>query len=358
MDRQPQLAPPGLPAASQRAESPSPALTRRQKAAIIVRLLLTEGADLPLAQLPEPMQAELTDAMARLRIVDRATLEQVVREFIDELEAVGLAFPGGMAGALSLLDGRISRHTAERIRREAGVRQTGDPWARLRALSVEELLPFAQQESTEVAAVLLSKIEVAKAAELLGKLPGEHARRITYAVSLTDGITPEAVERIGVSLAAQIDARPPRAFDEEPVKRVGAILDSTAAATRDELLEGLEATDRAFATQVRQAIFTFADIPARLDRQDVPKVLRGLEQPRLVVALAGAQAAGLTEVVDFLLSSLPGRLAGTLREDMEARGAPDAAEGEAAMTAVVAAIRRLEAAGEVKLAAPPEDADG
>ncbi|MFW5678081.1 MAG: flagellar motor switch protein FliG [Rhodosalinus sp.] len=352
MDRHPQLAPPGLPATAQ-ATVAAAGLTRRQKAAIIVRLLLTEGADLPLADLPEPLQAELTATMGRLRYVDQTTLAQVVREFLDELESVGMAFPGGMAGALALLDGRISRHTAERIRREAGVRQMGDPWGRLRALPVEDLLPFATEESTEVAAVLLSKLDVAKAATLLGKLPGERARRITYAVSLTGGITPEAVERIGVSLAAQLDARPARAFDEEPVKRVGAILDFSRAVTRDEVLEGLEQTDSAFAARVRRAIFTFADIPARLDGRDVPKVLRSVDQPVLVTALAGAAAAGLGEPAAFLLSSLPSRLSGTLREEMEALGNPDPREVESAMAEVVAAIRRMEAARQITLATPP-----
>lgn len=355
MDRQPQLTPPDTPMPTPIA----PRLSRRQKAAIVVRFLLTEGADLPLAQLPDAMQAELTATMAKLRYVDRATLAQVVQEFLDELEAVGLAFPGGMAGALALLDGRISRHTAERIRREAGVRQTGDPWTRLRARPVEDLVPFALDESIEVAAVLLSKLDVSTAAALLGKLPGERARRITYAVSLTAGITPEAVQRIGVSLAAQLDARPDRAFDDAPVDRVGAILDFSRAATREEVLEGLEATDAAFAARVRRAIFTFADIPARLDRRDVPKVLRGLDQARLATALSGALAvgAGDGDAAEFLLASLPRRLAETLRESV-ADTTADPAEAEAAMGEIVAEIRRMETAGEITLAVPPAADDG
>ncbi|WP_428983607.1 hypothetical protein [Psychrosphaera aquimarina] len=48
-------------------------------------------------------------------------------------------------------------------------------------MGVEKLLPILENESIEVAAVLLSKIDVARAAELLGKLPGPQARRITYA---------------------------------------------------------------------------------------------------------------------------------------------------------------------------------
>ncbi|MFP4274560.1 MAG: flagellar motor switch protein FliG [Paracoccaceae bacterium] len=332
-------------------------LTRKQKAAIIVRLLLAEGADIPLSDLPEDLQADLTQQMGAMRYVDRATLAEVVQEFAQELDSIGLAFPGGIAGALSILDGRISPQTAARLRREAGVRQAGDPWARLRALPVDELLPFALDESVEVAAVLLAKLDVAQAAELLGKLPGDRARRITYAVSLTGAVTPEAVDRIGLALAAQLDTRAPRAFAEEPVKRLGAILDSSAASTREDLLEGLEQTDIDFAARVRKAIFTFADIPARLAPLDVPRVLRELDQDMLVRALAAAMQMGQQDAAEYLLSNVSRRMADTLRESMSETGPIRTREGEAALTEVVRAIRSLADRGEITLQTPEDDPD-
>jgi len=140
-------------------------LDTRQKAAIIVRFLLQEGADVPLAQLPEDLQTALTQQMGAMRYIDRATLQDVVGEFADELEAMGLTFPRGLAGALTALDGKISPQTAARLRKEAGVRQTGDPWEFIRALPVDKLVPIIERESTEVSAVLLSKLAVPKAAE-------------------------------------------------------------------------------------------------------------------------------------------------------------------------------------------------
>jgi len=332
-------------------------LTRKQKAAIIVRLLLAEGADVPLADLPEELQADLTQQMGAMRYVDRVTLAEVVREFAQELDSIGLAFPAGIAGALSILDGRISPQTAARLRREAGVRQAGDPWARLRALPVDELLPFALNESVEVAAVMLAKLEVAQAAELLGKLPGDRARRITYAVSLTGSVTPEAVDRIGLALAAQLDTRAPRAFTEEPVKRLGAILDNSTASTRDDLLEGLEETDGDFAARVRKAIFTFADIPARLAPLDVPRAVRELDQDSLVRALAAAMQMGQQDAADYVLSNMSRRMADTLRESMAEAGTIRTREGEAALAEVVRAIRRLADRGEITLQSPAEEGE-
>lgn len=324
-------------------------LTRRQKAAIIVRFLLKEGADVPLTDLPEPLQESLTTQMGAMRYVDRNTLADVVAEFAAELEAMGLTFPNGVAGALSALDGRISPQTAARLKKEAGVRQFGDPWEQVRAAKVEDLLDILQRESTEIAAVTLSKLDVARAAELLGKLPGDTARRITYAVSQTEAVTPGAVDRIGLALAAQLHDVPEMAFPDGPVQRVGEILNSSPAATRDDVLSGLDETDEDFARLVRKAIFTFVHIPERVAPVDIPKLTREVDQKVLVTALASASAGELGPAADFILDNMSKRMADALREEIQEIGAIKPRDGEDAMTQVVIAIRQLEAAGEITL---------
>ncbi|MGR3269431.1 flagellar motor switch protein FliG [Thalassococcus profundi] len=330
-------------------------LSRRAKAAIIVQFILNEGADVPLSSLPEALQTQLTQQLGAMRYVDRKTLNAVVQEFADELDSVGLSFPGDIAGALSALDGKISPQTARRLRKEAGVRQVGDPWARIAALDLPTLERLIASESIEVAAVMMSKLDVTKATALLGRLPGEKARRITYAVSLTARVTPEAVDRIGLSLASQIEAEPPKAFAAAPVDRVGAILNYSDAAIRDDVLTGLEETDQDFADAVRRAIFTFANIPQRLNPVDVPKITRDVEAAVLVTAVAAATTDETRKAVDFLTENMSKRMATSLREEAAERGKVKAKVGEEAMNAIVAAIRDLVASGEITLREPDED---
>jgi flagellar motor switch protein FliG len=333
-----------------------PGLTPRQKAAVIVRHLLTEGSSLPLASLPEHMQAALAEQMGKMRLIDRVTLDAVVGEFLAELESVGLAFPGGIEGALSMMDGHISQSAASRLRRMASASSKVDPWERITALPIDRLLPILTDEAIEVGAVMLSKLPVPKAAEILGRLPGERARRVAYAVSMTGNTDPETVRRIGAALLAELDNQPARAFDTGPVERVGAILNVAASLTRDDVLEGLETEDAAFAAEVRRAIFTFVHIPARLSPRDAPKITRLVEQPILVTALAAALAKpDLAEVAEFLLANISQRLAQGLREEMETRGKVKEKDGEAAMNAIILAIRQLEAAGELTLSQPESD---
>jgi flagellar motor switch protein FliG len=331
-------------------------LSTRQKAAVIVRLMLSEGTTLPLASLPEHMQAALAEQMGRMRLVDRTTLGAVVEEFLGQLEQVGLSFPGGIEGALSMMDGHISSTAASRLRRLAGASAKADPWDRLVSMPIDRLLPVLEEESTEVAAVMLSKLPVPKAAELLGKLPGDKARRVAYAVSMTGNVDPETVRRIGQSLAQQLDNLPPKAFETGPVERVGAILNVSPANTREDVLKGLEEADADFADKVRKAIFTFLHIPARISARDVPKIVRAVDQAVLVAAFAAAQAtAEGQEAVEFMLASLSQRMNQSLRDEIGSRGKVKEKDGEEAMAAIVTVIRQLEATGEVVLVRDDED---
>jgi len=334
---------------------PQPMLSKRAKAAIVVRLLINEGADIPLEELPAELQALLTHQMGAMRVVDRVTLAAVVEEFTEALESIGLSFPGGIAGALDALDGKISRETAARLRKEAGVRAAGDPWKRLRALSEQELQNIIACESTEVAAVLLSKLDVPVAAGLLGRLSGPEARRITYAVSLTSDVTPDAVDRIGLSLAAQLDEQKVPAFDTGAAERLGAILNSSSTPTRDDVMTGLEETDQTLANAVRKTIFTFGNIAARIVPRDIPRVLREVEGTALITAMAGAENAGFVESRDFILENMSGRMADQLREDMSEAGKIKLSDADEAMSAIVAVIRDMENRGDLVFVQPEDE---
>jgi flagellar motor switch protein FliG len=340
-----------LPAPGQ----PRHIVNSREKAAIIVRLLLAEGAPLKIADLPDDMQAALTQQMGQMRRVDRPTLRAVVEEFLQEMEQVGLSFPGGIEGALTMMDGHMSAGAASRLRRMTGATSAFDPWDRLNTMPVEQLLPALADESVEVAAVVLSKLPVPKAAALLGKLPGEKARAVAYAVSLTGNVDPDTVRRIGIALAAQLDAQPVRAFAAGAGERIGAILNVAGAVTRDDVLKSLEETDALLAEIVRRNIFTFEHVSDRLSPRDVPKVVRIVDQPVLVTALAAAQGnPDLAVCAEHILTNLSQRMAQGLREEMAARGAIKDKDGEEAMSAVVTAIRQLEGAGELVLVMPED----
>ncbi|RCW86684.1 flagellar motor switch protein FliG [Paracoccus lutimaris] len=334
-----------------------PALNARQKAAIIVRLVLAEGEDIDLAQLPPGLQTDLAQEMALMGMVDRNTRNAVVAEFCEKLEAVGLSFPGDIDSTLDLLDGHLSPDTTDRLRRMAALNGAGDPWDRISNMAPTLLTSLARTEAVEIAAVMFSKLPVPRAAEVFGLLEPELARQIAYAMSLTGGIDSEALQRIGKALIQAADAVPQPPLAGKAGEKVGAILNSSASSMRDSVLEGLDQDDADFAGEVRKTIFTWAHIPTRIDPRDIARVTREVDNAVLIKALAGARGKD-QPTVDFLLGGISSRLAETMREEMEALGKVSVKDAEEAMDQVVAAIRRMEAAGDLFLIAKEEGEEG
>lgn len=326
-------------------------MPRSRKAAMVVQLLLREGGDLPLSQLPEHAQARLTKELGALNMIDRATLHSVVDEFASELSDIALTAPGSVEAALESLDGRISPATIARLREEAAAEQGSDPWKVVLALEPEDMVQITQAECPEVSAILLSKLPTSKAATLLGLLPGDIARRIAYAMSKTTSIRGDAIARIGAGLAQNYCGSALPAFTDSAEARIGAILNSSPAATREQILQGLLTEDQSFGEGVRKSIFTFEDIPDRLAVPDVPKVLRDVDQADLVLALASASEGGgsLAAAAAHLLDNMSTRMADNLREEMAEAGKIKTSDGEKAQTAVVTAIRAAADAGTITL---------
>ncbi len=329
-------------------------LSGAQKAAIIVRVLVSEEVDFPLSSLPADRQAALTQAMGSLQLVDRATMNAVVSEFVDLLEQVGLSFPDGIDGALSMLDGRLDVQATRQLRALARGGDGHDPWAELDLADTGDLCDLLQRESRVVGAVVLSKLTTAKAAAVLGALPGDQARALALAVARTDAIAPQAVARIGAALAEQLREKPARAFDDPSSRRVGEILNVTPARLRDSLLDQLAQADADFASGVRDAIFTFQDIPEKIAPRDVPALMRALAPEDLALIMAADDAASRA-TLDFLLGNMSKRMAEGLRDDADAVEPPAPSALDAAQARVTTAIREMIDAGTISLRLPDAD---
>ena len=178
-------------------------------------------------------------------------------------------------------------------------------------------------------------------------MPGPRARKISFAISQTAGVTPQAVDRIVQSLMAQLDNKPERAFATLPEDRIAAILTAASDDLPDEIMNGLRETDPDLAERVLAGVFTFVDIPTRIAAVDVATAVKTVAQTDMVIALCYANGNGMKPVSEFILGGLSRRMVETIREEIEERDAVKTKEGEAAVTALVSAIQGQISAGEI-----------
>lgn len=329
-------------------------LSPRQKAAIIVRLLLDDDDGVTLDNLNGERQALLFEEMARMDLIDRQTRDDVISEFCDHLESVGVTFPGDLDGTLEIMSDRLSKDSSDRLRRLVMMTGNGDPWPRILELSQEDIQSLADGEAVELIAVMLSKLPVEQAARTYTAMDPERARQVAQAMAMTRDISPQALRRVGLVLAQAADALPRPAIETKACDRMGDMLNFANADLRANVLEMLDEQDREFALDVRRAIFVFAHIPKRVEPRDVPRIVRDMNQQVLLRALSqssGEEAA----TAEFILSNLSQRMSENLRDEIASLGNVAPQDAEAATNEVVVLIRRLAAEGELTLIPPKDD---
>ena len=89
------------------------------------------------------------------------------------------------------------------------------------------------------------------------------------------------------------------------------------------------------------------DIPTRIAAVDVATAVKTVAQTDMVIAVCYANGNGMEQVSEFILGGLSRRMAETIREEIEERGAVKTKEGEAAVTALVSAIQGQISPGEI-----------
>ena len=112
-------------------------------------------------------------------------------------------------------------------------------------------------------------------------------------------------------------------------------------------MNGLRETDPELAERVLAGVFTFVDIPTRIAAVDVATAVKTVAHTDMVIALCYGNGNGMEEVSEFILGGLSRRMAETIREEIEERGAVKTKEGEAAVTALVSGIQGQILAGEI-----------
>ncbi len=329
-------------------------LGRDQKAAIIVRLLLSGQENLPLDGLKPENSAQLVRAMADLSYVNEATILSVIQEFLGELGSLGLYFRPGIDGALETLSNVIDDSVKSMFVELPLWSPPLDPWEDVAGLAPDRLAEILAAEIPQVCAIVLAKLKPVHAAEVLAALDSDHAHAVALATATIEQVPDQTIADIGTAIsdiAAQTEAAGP--FQGAATDRISEILNFIPAATREDLLAGLERANPDMTEKIRRTMFTFGDIPERIDVKDVPAIVRAVDNDTLISALAGGRVSE-KETVEFILANLSKRLAEQLADEIAEVGEVIQKDADAAMNKMLEGIRSLADSGGLSLITPSD----
>jgi flagellar motor switch protein FliG len=334
---------PGVPARS--------GLTGRQRVAAVLISLGPEKAGEILKHLSDAEVQALSAEMAALRKIPAETASAVLDEFVDSVTSDDQAALGGMDFARAALEASMGKARAEEVLENLAARDGARPFAFLRKTPPDQIVAFLSEESPQTIALVIASLHHTLGARVLSSLPADVQTDVSLRIATMADANPEVIRELETGLRNKLaNVLSTDLTDTGGVEALAALLNNAGRSTERNVLTAIERTHADLADEVRQLLFTFDDIIELPDR-DVQLVLREIDQKDLALAMRGVDEA----VRDKLMANLSARAAEVVRDDMEAMGPQPKAAVEEAQSSIVAAVRRLEDAGQITLARGEED---
>lgn len=336
------------PAKADAAPGPRLSLAPADKAAIVLAALGPEAAPSVLRGMGEGAIRRFAQAMSNLWKVSPEELDQVISDFIGELGGKG-DVKVGSAEARRILSEMLDNDSVSRIMDDVDASGTRSLWEKLSANSDQALAGFLKHEHPQTAAVVLSKMRAEKAARILEKLDPEFAQIIVLRLARVPRLDSEVMDILKEVVNRDVIAVMRREqATRRPADVIGSMLQNVSSRNRAALLEQLEEEKPAIARQVQRVLFTFSDIPSRVDSKDIQAIIKAVEEMLLISALKFAEQ-NAPKVPNYFLLNMSKRLSQRLADEIAQFPIPAPRDGEAAQQEVVNAIRELAGAGEIRL---------
>ncbi|MGH6968359.1 MAG: flagellar motor switch protein FliG [Stellaceae bacterium] len=327
-------------------------LSPAEKAAVLM-MALGEADAAEVIKFLSPREVNrLTGAIARLNKVPKATVENVMGEFVtrirDETE-IGLGVTEYLRGALGKALGE-ERASAllERI-------MSGGDAAGIEAIKWEDprvVAEMIREEHPQIIAMILAYVEPEQAQDVMQALPDGVIEQVIPRLATLEVIPPSAVRELNEALEDQLagESQQVRLSNVGGIKAAAEILNRFEASRAQSVLDRIKAMDADLSQRIYDNMFVFHDL-LEVDDRSIRTLLQEINQTLLVPALKGVDAA-LREKVTRNMSQ---RAAESLNEEIEAKGPVRVAEVEAAQKEIITIAKRLEQEGRIILRTDAKD---
>jgi flagellar motor switch protein FliG len=321
-------------------------LTGKQKAAI---LLISLGPDVSASiykHLSEDEIEQLTLEISSVRKVEPSLKEAVLHEFEQITLAQNYLEKGGVSYAKQVLEKALGPEQAMMIINRLTSSLQVRPFDFARKADPMQLLNFIQHEHPQTIALILSYLEPPQAGQILSSLPQERQADIARRIATMGSTSPEVINEVEQILERKLSATVTQDYTQTGgLEAVVEVLNGVDRATEKIIIDTLEIQDPALAEEIKQRMFVFEDI-VTLDNRSIQRVIRDVENDDLLLSLKVASE----EVKYIIFKNMSSRMVETFKEEMEFMGPVRLKDVEEAQSRIVAAIRRLEDAGEIVLA--------
>lgn len=329
-------------------------LTGARKAALLLVSLGQERAARVVKSLNEDEVEQVMAEIANLGPVNEPVVNQVMKEFISQVQRHSRVAVGGVEVAKGLLAEALgSSAKAEALLSRIGGTQMGGHFRALTSLNAKVAASMLSREHPQTIALVLSNLPAERALALLRELPEALRGEVAYRIAKLTPPSPETLRTVESGLERRILAAATSQrlrADTDPVKPLVEILARADAETERTILGHIDDVDSPLAQDIRQRLFTIEDL-VKLEDKALQLLLRQVDTKELAMALKGTS----DEVKDKITSNLSERAGENLQEEMELLGPQRLSDVEKARKEVVRTVRQLEQEGSIVLSKEADD---
>src|SRR4051812_33397985 len=326
-------------------------LRGRQRVAAVLVALGPEKAGEILKHMSDGEVQSLSAEMANLRRIPPDTASAVLDELVYTVQADEIAAMVGTDFARAALEASLGKSRADEVLEALAARDGARPFSFRRKTPPDQICAFLAEESPQTIALVIASLHSTLGARVLASLSPDLQTNVALRIATMSDANPEVIRELEEGLRTKLaTVLNTDLTDTGGVESLAMILNNAGRSTERNVLQAMERTHADLADEIRQLLFTFDDIVGLPDR-DIQLVLREIDQKDLALALRGVD----DEVRDKMMGNLSSRAAELVRDDMETMGPQPKSAVEEAQSNIVAAVRRLEDAGQISLARGDED---
>ncbi len=318
-------------------------LTSTQKAAAIIVALGADKASALYKYMEDDEVEQLTLEVAKLGFVDADTTDAVLDEFYQMCVTNKAVTEGGLEYAKSVLEKAYGAQGAAALLDKVSKSLKNREFAFLSKAQDKDLYAALQNERPQTIALVLSYVEPAKAAAVVEQLEGRRQIKVVESMARMDSASPAAIKIIEAELSRRFD----NIFSSNIVQVGGIdfvadVMNNLDRSSEKTIFDGLSVTNEELAEEIRKRMFVFEDI-VTMDDRSVQRFVRDCDPRDLVLALKAANA----DVANKLFSNMSGRMAESIRDDLEVTTNVRMKDVEEAQQRIVGVIRDLEEKNEI-----------
>jgi flagellar motor switch protein FliG len=295
------------------------------------------------ARMHEDEIRDISAVMAQLGTVSAAAVEELCREFSEQVGAAG-HLVGTFESTERLLLKSLPKDRVNQIMEEIRGPAGRTMWDKLGNVNEAVLANYLKNEYPQTVAVVLTKIRPEHAARVLALLPESFAMEVVMRMLRMETVQKEALEGVERTLKAEFMSNLARSTRRDAHELMAEIFNNLDRQSESRIMTALEERNRDSAEKIRSLMFTFEDLQ-RLDAQGVQVLLRAVPKEKLALALKGAGEA-LRELFFRNMTERAGKL---LKDDIASLGPVRLRDVDEAQAAIVATAKELGATGEIRL---------